>query len=61
MEKEGDRVSQYLDHNDYESVEEYEAALEECLDLADYLEYHKEDAEVRLQELDTQHEAEGGK
>lgn len=54
-------VSSHVDHNDYESVEEYEAALEECIDLADYLEYHKEDAEVRLQELDKQFEAEGGK
>jgi len=54
-------MTQYVDHNDYESVEEFEKAIEEVLDLADYLEGHPENIEARLAELDTQHQAEGGK
>ena len=52
-------MSQYVDHNDFESIEEYDKAVEEVLDLADYL-AHTEDIEARLEELDKQHQEEEG-
>lgn len=53
-------MSQYRDHNDFESAEEYDKAVEEVLDLADYLEGHTEDIEARLAEIDKQHQDEQG-
>ena len=52
-------VSSYADHNDYETVEEFDKAVEEVIDLVDYLE--ESHAEARLLELDQQFEVEGGK
>ena len=52
-------MSQHVDHNDYETVEEFDKAVEEVIDLVDYLE--ESHAETRLLELDKQFEAEGGK
>lgn len=53
-------MSSYVDHNDFESVEEYERAVEEVLDLADYLKDHPEDIKARLEQLDKQHQEEKG-
>ena len=52
-------MTQYADHNDYETTEEFDRAVEEVIDLVDYLE--ESHAEMRLRELDKQFEAEGGK
>ena len=52
-------MSQHADHNDYETVEDFQRAVDEVIDLVDYLE--ERHAEMRLIELDKQHETEGGK
>ena len=52
-------MTQHADHNDYETTEEFNRAVEEVIDLVDYLE--ERHAEMRLLELDEQYATEGGK